>query len=566
MSRTLACLGVVVVVLATVYGGPVSAAENQPQTALAATVKAEDASAKKKAKKADRAKAKPSQQKVDANTKPATQEQAETAAKPQTTPVAKPAPEEEKKPEPKKTEKPATYTVVREPLKVELSLKGIFEAVDAVPVCVRMKQWKDLTVLEAVPHGDKVHKGQVLVRFDVEKIDEQIADLRKDLQLADLSLKQAQESLKILKQSTPLDVEMAQWNKRIADEDLQQFLKVDRPLYRKMADFMLTMSERNLEYQKEELRQLEKMYKADDLTEETEEIVLKRQRNAVQQAEFYVELAKVRHDETLKLDLPRMEQSEKYSTRQQDLQSRKTQIVLPLALKQQELELAGRTVDRQRAQKRLDEFEADRAAMTVKSPADGVVYYGHYVRGQWIGATSAAEDLQPHGTVTRDKVFMTVLRQRPMQIRADVPEESLQYVHPDLEGTVEPVSYPDMKLSAKVQSVDTMPLGNQYAAIIRPSLPHKADVLVPGMNCTVKFVPYLKKRALVVPASAVFTDKIDSEKKYVYLYEDGAKPRKQPVTVGKKSGDSLEILDGLDRGDEILLEEPKSPKDGKSKD
>ena len=35
-------------------------------------------------------------------------------------------------------------------------------------------------------------------------------------------------------------------------------------------------------YQKEELHQLEKMYKADDLTEETEEIILTRARHRLQ--------------------------------------------------------------------------------------------------------------------------------------------------------------------------------------------------------------------------------------------------------------------------------------------
>jgi len=161
---------------------------------------------------------------------------------------------------------------------------------------------------------------------------------------------------------------------------------------------------------------------------------------------------------------------------------------------------------------------------------------------------------------------MTIVRNRPMRIRIDVPEESLHYVRPGLKGTVEPTAYPDLKLSATVESVDALPLGNQFSASIEPSLPHEADMLVPGMSCTVKFVPYLKKRALVALASAVFTDKLDSEKKYVYLYQEGEKSEKVQVTVGKRSGDRLEILEGLDRGDEILLEEPKADKGSKAKD
>jgi len=308
------------------------------------------------------------------------------------------------------------------------------------------------------------------------------------------------------------------------------------------------------------------MYKADDLTEQTEEIVLKRQRNAVEQAKFYLEMTRIRTEESLKVSLPRMEEAQKHSNRQQDLAYRKAKITLPVALKQQQLDLAKKKVDRQRARKRFEELEADRAAMTIKAPADGIVYFGQYVRGQWTGGTSVAEELRPKGTLSRDKVFMTIVKRRPMRIRADIPEDSLHYVRPGLKGNAEPIAYPDLKLGVTVDKVDALPLGTQYAAAIRPALTHEADMLVPGMTCTLKFVPYLKKHALVAPASAVFTDKIDSEKKYVYLCRDGDKPQKQFVTVGKRSGDRLEILDGLDRGDEILMEEPKDQNDSRSKD
>ena len=69
----------------------------------------------------------------------------------------------------------------------------------------------------------------------------------------------------------------------------------------KSAEFMVKYYNFMLDYEKDELEQLEKMYEADDLTEETEEIVLKRQRNSVEFAEFSLENAKLSRDETLKV-------------------------------------------------------------------------------------------------------------------------------------------------------------------------------------------------------------------------------------------------------------------------
>ncbi len=517
------------------------------ETKAKPAAKAEQSKAKDAAKPKQRAKTAPKE-------KPAEEKKAEEKPAEEKKAEAKPEPKAEPPKEPEKSE---TVKVTKEPFKIDLSLKGVFEATTMAEIALRPKQWKELTVVRAVEHGREVRKGDVLVELDLEKINEQLADLEKDLQLSELSLKQAESNLKILEAATPLDLELAERNQKMADEDLERFLEIDKPLIVKSAEFILKLSQNSLDYEKEELRQLEKMYKADDLTEETEEIILKRQRDAVERAQFYLENAKVNHEETLKVDLPRSEQSRKFQTKQQELLTRRSQVSLPLNLEQQRIQLEKMKVERERSLDRLKELRADREQMTVKAPMDGIIYYGHYSRGQWTNATSAAEELRPSGSITRDKVFMTIVKPRPMVIQAKVPESSLHYVKPGLKGAVQPGGYPEMKLAATIDAVETVPLGGEFAVMVKVSLPHEAEPLMPGMNCTVKVTPYLKKSALVAPASAVFSEKLDDDKRYVYLVREGKEPRKQPVTVGKKSGDKIEILEGLDNGDEILKEEPK---------
>ena len=77
--------------------------------------------------------------------------------------------------------------------------------------------------------------------------------------------------------------------------------------------------------------------------------------------------------------------------------------------------------------------------------------------------------------------------------------------------------------------------------------------LVPGMACSVHFVPYSRKEALVVPARAVH----DEDDKYVvYLPSRGGKEEKREVTPGRSDGQHTEILAGLREGEEILVERP----------
>lgn len=520
---------------------------------------AEEEPAKTEAKPAAEAEkpaaTKPEEKKAEAEKQPAPEKKPE-AEKAKTEPSKTEEPKAEAKEKPKDA-KPATAKITREPLKIDLSLKGVFEATNKAEIVLRPKQWRELTVVKAVEHGQEVRKGDVLVELDFEKIDDQISDLRKDLELSDLSLKLAENNLKILEAATPLDLKLAERNKKITDEDLARFLKIDKPLIVKSADFMLKMSENNLKYEEEELRQLEKMYKADELTEDTEEIILQRQRDSVERAKFYFENSKVNHEEALKIELPREEESRTFLAEQQALLNQRTQATLPVSLEQQRIQMEKAKVERKRAQDRLEELLADRKEMELKAPTDGIVYYGQYVRGQWSGDTMTAESLRQGGTITRDKVFMTIVKSRPMVVRAEIPESSLHYVKPGLKGTVVPTGYPDLKLSATIDSVQTVPMGGQFAATVKLALAYEAEPLMPGMNCAVKVTPYLAKSALVAPASAVFSEKLDEDSKYVYLYQEGKKPQKRPVVVGKKSGDKIEILEGLDKGDEILTEEPK---------
>lgn len=530
---------------ALVQANPPSATKPQP----AATSKAPDKTEPKKPT-AESSKATPARE-----TKKATDK---------TDKPAEAAKGDAKKPEVEKSPaaEPSTYTVKKAPLRIRLTLRGTFEAQATSPIAVRLKEWKNLKVLKAVAHGTRVKKGEVLVQFDTEDIERAIADLRTDQQLASLQLKQSEASLRFLEASTPMQLAAAERSKRIADEDLVRFLGTDRPLTEKAEDFMLKMSQNSLQYEEEELRQLEKMYKADDLTEDTEEIILKRQRDTVDRAKFSTEIAKVLHQQAMKVQLPREEEGRKQMSRREGLDLERVQATLPVALEQQKLELEKLKVHQSRSQERLKKLLADRDAMKVVAPTDGVLYYGRFVRGDWNGASTAADDLHPGGEVNSGQVFMTVVQTRPMMLRATVSERDLHWMRPGLAGTLEATGYPDLKLSATLSKVDAFPtIGGKFETLFTVNLDKSAEVLVPEMTGTIKLVPYLNKEALAIPSSALFTEELDDQQQYVYVAPKDGKPKKQPVTAGKKSDDRVEIVKGLAVGDRILLEKPKDKED-----
>src|SRR5262249_31310340 len=151
----------------------------------------------------------------------------------------------------------------------------------------------------------------------------------------------------------------------------------------KNAEFSVKDARHGLEYAQEELKQLEKMYRAGDIREETEEIIVRRQRNRVEEAEFNLKNVEIRRDQTLKVSLPRQEQNLKENVTKQALALEKAQNEIPLSVNQKRVNLERQKYEQKKLDDKIAKLKRDRETMTVKAPCAGIVYYGKSSRGQW---------------------------------------------------------------------------------------------------------------------------------------------------------------------------------------
>ena len=464
----------------------------------------------------------------------------------------------EKKPAAEKeaAAKPATQKLKKGPFRVEVDLDGVFEAQNQADLFIRPQEWAGLSVLKAVEHGAVVKQGDLVLAFDTEKIDRAIVDLRSEVELNELALKQAEAQLAAQEKSAPLEEQANDRSRRNTEQDWKLFQDVDKPLLAKVTDFRLKATREMLDYAEEEYRQLEKMYKADDLREETEKIVLRRAKNGVDRAKLEMELAQAQHEESLKFAIPRTEEKVKDQTERSRIDTELTKINLPIAMGKRRLEMERLQVARSQGEDRLKKLIADREAMIVRAPIDGIVYYGRSVRGKW--SALSTETLRRGAAVMPNEVFMTVVQARPLTIRTTVPESQLQRVRTGLPAVVLPVGFAGQKLSAVVQRVGAIPLGSSgFDCQLTVAADGLTSAIVPGMNCELKMIAYKKTDALTVPLKAVFTEDFDPAKQYVYLQGKDGKPRKREVTLGERNDKQVEVLAGLTAGDEILLEKPK---------
>ncbi|MCH5377515.1 MAG: hypothetical protein JJ992_26455 [Planctomycetes bacterium] len=460
-------------------------------------------------------------------------------------------------------EPPATATVQKGTIKITLDLDGTFVAPTSEEIVVRPEEWGSsgpLTIESVAKHGARVKRGEVVITFDTTKIDRAIEDLRAELKLGELSLQQAEQGLQALEETTPIDLKANERTAQRSEEDRKYYFDKQRPFDLKSTEYSLRASQNSLEYAEEELKQLEKMYEADDLTEETEAIVLKRARNSVESAKMSLESAQMRHDFALKYSIPREDESVRESSQRTRLQTLRTGISLPLALEKQRLEVAKLNQQRLRSEEKLKKLEADREALTIKSPLDGIVYYGKCVHGKFTDAVTQSETLRPHGNVQPNQVLMTIAQPQPLSVLVTVPEEKVYRLRIGLTGKATPKAYPDLELPVVVSQFSPIPLGpGKFEAELKVTRDKQAEAIVPGLACTVQTVPYLKQNALYVPPKAVRTDEKTGES-YVEVVGKDGKAQRRAVTVGEKTDKQAEIVKGLTAGEKVLLEATKDQK------
>lgn len=453
--------------------------------------------------------------------------------------------------------KPASHIVTSGPLKIEVELEGLFEADQMSEIVVRPKSWSTLEVLEAVAHGQKVSQGQTLVKLDMTKIDTAIKEAKTANELAEISLAQAIEDLAIAETSHPIELKNAEQVAKVAAEDLKRYLEIEAPMAVESAKFSLKTSERYLLYQKEELRQLEKMYKQDDLTEETEEIILQRARNTVEAGEFSFAQTKLRSQRTLTMTLPRQLDAARETARVAAVAWQRAKMALPAALQGKKLALLKQQRDHRKATDKFKELVADRDRLIIKSPVAGIVYYGKCTSGKWSGGSEARGKLRPDGKLTAGSVVMTIVNPDSLHVRVSVPEKNIGQVRSGMSADVVPTNNADARLGAKISSLSSIPVsGTSFEAKLALEVSPADAKVVAGMTCKVKVLTYFNAQALAVPSSAVFTDEVHDQQRYVLIKLTSGKHERRNVKAGHKSGDKTEIMDGLKVGDSILIKKP----------
>lgn len=454
-------------------------------------------------------------------------------------------------------EKPKTVSLAIGSVQSDVVFNVSLAPSEASEVAVDFKILPNIKISEIVQHGSAVKAGDTLVSFDTQSLLEQIDSQERLVASLRLGLEESEREFKLSQLQLPLDKELAEITKQQADEDYKYFLEFEKAFAEKSNEQRLKSSKDAVDYAAEEVKQLEKMYKADDLTEESEEIVLRRAKDDLDRQKFGLEQSESFYRRSKELTLPRSIRDRKAANRLAEIALERFQMTNSIG---QDKRMQGLAKSRQeliKANKTLEQLREDLQACEVKSPRAGIVYYGRVQSGKWSGTAELRNRLKKYGSVLSHEVFVTVVNPESLQLVGNVAEANFSTLRVGGAGKLTPTTMKNERVDVVVHSITPIPVSDgQFEVTLNITNPKKE--LVAGMTGSVRVITYFNPRASTLPTSVVLTDDLDDTIKYVYVMNVESKSVRKNVETGVTQDDRVEIRSGIDSTEAILLEKPKT--------
>jgi HlyD family secretion protein len=439
-------------------------------------------------------------------------------------------------------------TIVRRGnLNLSLDFKGVFEPAEPFEVRLNPRRYHDdFIITHVVAQGTKVSKGDVLLELDTDKIDTAIAAARNDLDIAHANLAKAQADVRLGQQADALSMSTAKEQLVDSQTTLKRWDDIDSSIALLASSMTSRISDYYVENDADELSELKKMYKSEDLTNETADIVMKRAIRVLGLQKLIAKTAHAASDRYAELEAGIQREQLADGVGQQSVGVAQLNAAQVQGADLRQTGLVTARAAAEEAQKNLDQLQRDRELFSIASGVDGVVVYGSFRQKAW--KTIEPDQLAPGEKVQADQVLLTVYRPGKLGLIVECPENQLGYFSAGIKIRITPQSVPDLEYEGICQtpSVIAESQGQDQIFNIKVVLPAVDERLAPGYWADVNYNAGDRQNVLLVPVSAVWRDK-------VWIKTPGAageEPRS--VVIGASDGRNVEIKSGLSEGESVL--------------
>ena len=195
--------------------------------------------------------------------------------------------------------------------------------------------------------------------------------------------------------------------------------------------------------------------------------------------------------------------------------------------------------------------------MLIRAPFDGTVLTKN---------ADVGEIVAPFGASTTSRAaVVTMADMTSLQVEADVSESNIEKILQNQECEIVLDAYPEKSYPGYVAKIVPTADRSKATVLVKVGFKEYDSRVLPEMSAKVTFLAPRNKNAKIeekpirlVPASSVVTRKgLD----VVFIVKDD-KALEVPVKLGRKFGENIEIISGIDAGERIINKVSEKIKDG----
>jgi multidrug resistance efflux pump len=298
-----------------------------------------------------------------------------------------------------------------------------------------------------------------------------------------------------------------------------------------------------VEDQSDELDQLKKMYKTEELTNATADIVTKRAVRNLELSKITADMAEQHEQKVKQFDYDRDRSKGVLAIEQQTnaLDQLKATQALSAVTRKTALDSARESVDK--AQKKLDDLKSDLSSFSVKASFDGIVSYGELTSGTW--QNSGLKALRVGDKVNSGQVVMTLFAPGKLRVIAPIEESQSLWVHAGDKARIVPRNDPGATTEGVCAALPAVVEKDSFDLPVEPA---KIDPsLSPGEKASVQIDLPEVKDVLIVASDVVHHGRVK--------VKAGEREEWRDVVIGVSDDKNTEIKSGLNEGDTLAKEE-----------
>jgi RND family efflux transporter MFP subunit len=198
----------------------------------------------------------------------------------------------------------------------------------------------------------------------------------------------------------------------------------------------------------------------------------------------------------------------------------------------------------------------------VRAPFDGVVTARRIDVGDFVsatGQTAAASGSAPLQTGTPNQELFRIAQTHTLRVYVNVPERNADEIVPGISATLDMASAPNEKVTGKlVRTADAID-PSSLTLLSEVDVDNESGKLLPGGYAQVHFDITTKHPPLVVPGNTLI---FRAQGPQVGVVDESGKVHLKSIKIERDLGTKLEISEGIEENDQIILNPSDSLADG----